>query len=133
MANTATFYQVVDPSNPLLSFYVKPDNATIGDGETKELIVQGPALDTITLYKRTLELSLPTISEAQAAAILTRVEQTLTELLDGTYTAFNLLMGAYTLRDVRATSSKPVVPEIINGKSVYVDGFSITYSSSVYD
>lgn len=113
--------------------YLKPDQVTIGEGETKDLTVQDSVLTQIQLVKRTAELQFAGLNQATAEAIIARVDDTKLALINRNYTPFDIDFGAFQLNDARATTYTPVIAENINGVLLYVEGFNVTYSSGLFN
>jgi len=133
MTISNSFYQLVDGGQAAISVYVKPENITIGDGETKDIPIQDNVLTVVQLVKRTIEATADGLNEAIASAIMARKDQTTLDLIAGTYGAgFTIDFGAFSLVNLRLTAVKPIVPETVNGNRIYTTGFGFTYSSASF-
>lgn len=127
-----TYFRFQDTAGGI-DAYLKPDQVTIGEGETKDLTIQDAILTQIQLIKRTAELQFAGLNQATAEAIIARVDETKLNLINRIYTGFDIDFGAFQLSDARATTYTPVVAENINGVLLYVEGFNVTYSSGVFN
>jgi hypothetical protein len=115
-----------------ISFYVPTDQAQIGDGETKDIPIQDSVGTVVQLVRRTLTLNAVGLNDAIMATIQNRFDTSKVQLIQQSYVAFDIVLGAIQLFEMKPTRFTPSVPTLVNGIAVYDQQVSLEYSSGAY-